>query len=116
MKREYRLSNSKTFNYLYKRGKQAFTRQFILIYSESKYPTLKVGVVASKKVGKAVVRNSVRRHLREAMGSLIPQIKNQYNIVIVAKPSIVELSHQELIAALHKCLLKNGLFKEEQDS
>ena len=62
------------------------------------------------------MRNSVRRHLREAMGTLLPNIENKYNIVIVAKPSIVELSHQELIIALQKCLQKNGLLKDRKDS
>jgi ribonuclease P protein component len=72
-------------------------------------------VVVSRKVGKAVVRNRVRRRLREAMLALLrtrlglvaegaaarrPSWPASFDIVVIARPSAAEASYAELATAL----------------
>lgn len=52
----------------------------------------------SRRVGKAVVRNRVRRRLREAMRSL--PLREGYDVVVTARPESAAASYQELRAEL----------------
>jgi ribonuclease P protein component len=72
-----------------------------------------VGIVVSKKVGKAVIRNRVRRRLREALRALLaqgvsPQAQHQgvasFDLVIIARPEAGEASYKQLSAALRRAL------------
>jgi len=46
-----------------------------------------VGVVTSRRVGNAVVRNRVRRRLREILRECLPRIASGLRVVVVAKPA-----------------------------
>jgi ribonuclease P protein component len=52
----------------------------------------------SKRVGKAVLRNKVRRRLREALRSL--PVREGYDIVVTVRPEAAQASFQELKAEL----------------
>lgn len=95
MQKKYRLSGSRTFNYLYKKGSSVATRHLVLIFAPTKF-SLRVGFVVSKKIGKAVVRNKVRRRLREAFRALIPQIQDNFNYIVVARASISECDYKQI--------------------
>lgn len=111
MQKKYRLRGQKVFNYVLKKGSTARSKAFILIYTPSKYP-LHVGFIVSKKVGNAVIRNRTRRRLRESFRSLIPNIADNYNYVIIAKPGIDILDSATIKETLTETLKKAGLHKE----
>lgn len=58
----------------------------------------KVGVITSRRVGGAVVRNKVRRRLREIIKPCIAQIPAGFLVVIVAKSAAAEVSFEQLKA------------------
>ncbi len=69
---------------------------------------VRVGIVVSKKVGKAVVRNKVRRRLREIVRRMhLPPAE----IMIIARPEAAQASFQELARDLRRALAKSGLVK-----
>jgi len=68
-----------------------------------------VGVVVSKKVGKAVVRNKARRRIKEAFRSMIADVVDKHNIIIVAKSCVATMSYQEIKISLEKLLKKAKL-------
>jgi ribonuclease P protein component len=51
------------------------------------HPT-RVGVVCSRRVGGAVVRNRARRLLKEAWRGLSPRVRDGFDLVVVARPEI----------------------------
>ncbi|MGN0771451.1 MAG: ribonuclease P protein component [Christensenellales bacterium] len=109
MQKKYRLSGRRVFNYLYRKGTSVACGQLVLIYAPSRYP-LKVGVVVSKKVGKAVVRNKIRRRIKEAFRLMIPHVADNYNYVVVARPQIATLSYAQIRNSLIGVLKKAKLY------
>lgn len=69
--------------------------------------------MVSKKVGKAVTRNRVRRRLREALRALLaegvgPQAQHRgkpsFDLVVIARPEAAEADYHQLAAALRRAL------------
>lgn len=70
-----------------------------------------VGIVVSKKVGNAVVRNRVRRRLREALRALLNERTSPVScdLVIVTRPEAAGADYWQLKSALGRALSKSGL-------
>lgn len=77
-----------------------------------------MGIVVSGKVGKAVVRNRVRRRLREGLRELLAGgVKAEachagtasFDMVVIARPSAAEADFRELRTALKRALARAGL-------
>lgn len=79
-----------------------------------------MGIVVNRKVGKAVVRNRVRRRLREAMLSLVrdprwlPKLATfdgvpSFDAMIIARPSAAEASFRELKRSLELAIERGRL-------
>ena len=95
MERRFRLKKEGTFKYVFNKGMRFPAKDFVLITAPSK-EGLKIGFSVSKKCGKAVVRNKIKRRLRVIVTELIPDLSKEYFYVIITKQSITERSFQEL--------------------
>ena len=72
-----------------------------------------MGIVVSGKVGKAVVRNRVRRRLKEALRILLAAgVRGQachagtpsFDLVVIARPSAASASYADLFGSLMRAL------------
>ncbi|MBQ8080298.1 MAG: ribonuclease P protein component [Clostridia bacterium] len=109
MQKQFRIRKNSQFQYVYRRGKNQAARELSVVYLKS--GRLKVGFSVSKKVGKAVTRNLVKRRLRAAFTTLIPQLKPGLYIV-TARPLAAEADYQTLLRSLRYVLRKHNLFQE----
>lgn len=107
MQKEHRLTSHAAFNYVHRRGKSISNRDLVLVYAPTKY-TLRVGVSVSKRIGKAVIRNKVKRRLKEGFRLLIPYIDNRYNYIIIAKVGCGERDYHELMCSMKNLLKRAG--------
>lgn len=109
IKNENRLKKNKHFKFIYKHGSTKSTKLVALTYLKSKYSPYKVGFSVSKKIGKSVVRNKVKRRMREAFCAISSCIDQTYNYIFSAKEGIQNLTFveikQEIIEVLKKCNL-----------
>lgn len=113
IKKVNRLTKRKAFGFMYKNGESKSSNNLILIYTPTKLKDLKVGFSVSKKIGKAHIRNRIKRLLRESFKSLIPNINNKYNYIIVTKPTITDKSFKEIKEELFYILNKCGMIVNE---
>lgn len=110
MQKEYRLRKNGQFQYVYRKGSAAGSREITLLFIRA--PKLQVGFSVSKKVGGAVVRNRVKRRLRAAFSSQLPFLKTGY-YVFAAKPMAAEAGYRVLLGSMRYLLRKKDLYKEE---
>ncbi len=110
MQKQYRLCRNRQFSYVYRRGMRASCKDITLIYARNHYK--RVGFSVSKKVGGAVVRNLVKRRLRECIRPLLPDLKNGFYVVI-AHPSCTQRSFQQLSRCMDAMLRKLSLYGRE---
>lgn len=113
LKKVNRLKKRYQFNYVYKQGSHFFGKTMILYTSSSKTKNIKVGFAVSKKIGHAFKRNLIRRRLREVVYSEIPHLKQNCNIIIVARDSIENFSFADIKDDFKKLVVKADLLNEK---
>lgn len=113
LKKQYRLTKRKSFNYIYRVGKIKSGENIIINYTPTKLNNCKVGFSVSKKIGKAHLRNKIKRQLREAVKNLLPRLNQKHNYIISAKPSIIDKSFNKISEELFQILNKCGMIVNE---
>ena len=108
MQQQYRIRKNGHFRYVYRRGKHASGKMIRLHYVKAR--RTQVGFSVSRQVGGAVVRNRVKRRLRESFRSLIPQLKGGH-YVFTANPQAAHASYQELSHQMRALLERLDAFK-----
>lgn len=109
-----RLKNNRTFNYIYRKGKSVGGAYSVLLYTEARGRLL-IGFSVSKKIGGSVTRNLVKRRLRESVREIIPNLKDGYHVVIVAREAILGAEFLKLKSAIKLQFERAGLLKEKSD-
>jgi ribonuclease P protein component len=70
--------------------------------------TIRFGLSTGRVLGGAVTRNRVRRRLREALRAMAPALQPGWDVLIIARPSIVTADHDAVVGALRRTLAKGG--------
>ncbi len=101
-----RLKKRRDFTRVYQRGKSVAARSLVLCWRKTKEPSYRVGFTVSKKVGNAVVRNRIRRRLKEIV-RLRPELFSVgRDYIIIARTSAASSSYRELEKELERLLGK----------
>ena len=91
MKRANLLSRSRDFDAVYRHGRSVSSRFLVLYWfprGDDGPPRL--GLAVPRKIGGAVVRNRIKRRLREAWRELLPQVEPGRDYVVIARPGLAE--------------------------
>jgi ribonuclease P protein component len=92
VQRRHRLSRSRDFDAVYRHGRSVSTR-FLALYwfpREGDAGEARLGLAVPKGTGGAVVRNRIKRQLREAWRALLPQIPEGQDYVLIVRPGLPE--------------------------
>lgn len=97
MQKRLRLRKKEDFAKVFKHGKAAANHQFVVYVRHSPAAEkFRFGVSASKKIGNAVVRNRMRRRIKEIVRQMEPIVKPRVDIVCIVRKPAVELDHAAL--------------------
>jgi ribonuclease P protein component len=67
------------------------------------------GLSTGRKLGGAVIRNRVRRRLREVLRVMAPSFQPGWDVLIIARPAIVDADHDALVGAVRRTLVRGGV-------
>jgi ribonuclease P protein component len=112
-----RLSRSSDFERVYRQGRSVASRFLVLYYfRQAEGPsegTPRLGLSVSKKLGGAVLRNRVKRLLREAFRACGDDVAPGHDYVLIARPQLVELVESPdkgaVPAAVRDVMLRAGM-------
>lgn len=111
--KKFRLHADNDIKRLVRGGKTFFLPQLTLKYQINDQKALRIGFVVSTKVDKkAVIRNKVKRRMREALRAELDNIKNGNDLLFIAKKSCIDLSLVELKKQIQFALKTTHLYKE----
>ena len=105
MKRLHRLRTPGEFTATRERADKAWPHRLLVLYmAPNDLDYTRVGTTVSGRVGNAVVRNRVRRRLREALQARLPRLKTGHDLLVIARPPSARASWLELCQALDTVL------------
>lgn len=106
MKKPLTLKKNMEFRRVYQRGKSTANRNLVLYYLPNNGTELRMGITVSKKVGKSVVRNLVKRRIRESLRELEPLMPQGYDLVWIARASCRETDYKTIKSAVRHLVKK----------
>ncbi len=112
MQRRNRLSRSRDFDAVYRQGRSVSTR-FLTLYwfvRDEQVGDPRVGFAVPKAIGNAVVRNRMKRQLREIARERMEALPSANDYVLVVRKGLPEASeangHEWLVARVDEVLGK----------
>lgn len=114
MKYTESLNKNYEFRRLYSKGKSAGTRLLVIYTLRNRSGLNRLGLTVGGKVGGAVVRNRVRRKIREIYRLNESKLRRSRDIVIVARADSRDASYQELEKAFFSACSKAELLLAEE--
>ena len=113
MKPAVTLKKNYEFRRLYQRGASAAGGSMVVYCRKNKLGHNRLGLTSSVKLGHAVVRNRARRRMREVYRLHSPELKQGYDIILVARTRTVKVSWQELNDTFVKLCRKLELLEDK---
>ena len=103
-----RLTDSSEFERVYRQGVAYRGKLFSVHAFPNESGTARLGLSVSKKVGNAVVRNGLRRRLREVFKASRADSEGGLDLVVSARPAAAEAGFDGLQEEFARALRKLG--------
>ena len=111
MKKKNILKESKDFNRIINNNRPIKYSDFIIYIERTETNDYKFGFSVGKKIGNAVVRNKIRRQLKEIVSK--KDYQNNFNCIIIVGRGILKRNFQEMYENLHKIFQSLNSYKED---
>lgn len=109
--RHERLTRKVEYMTVFENGRKRVGSAFICYVVRREGQGRKFGFAVSRRVGSAVVRNRVKRLLREFYRTHRLQIDDNAHVVVVARPSAAKLSFEQCFTAMERLLGEGEVYR-----
>lgn len=114
MKASVTVKENYEFRRIYHKGKSAVSPYLVVYCQKNRSGENRLGVTVSKKLGHAVVRNRVRRRIREIYRLNREQMKQGWDVIVVGRGRSVDGSYEKMNEAYLACLRQLHLLQEDE--
>ncbi len=111
-----KFSSPLKLNHIFRRlyATNGFANGYLVLYARrNRMAQNRVGITTGKRLGKAVVRNRVRRRLREVYRLNEEKFQPGWDIVVVARSKTIAADFKSLTAAYLSLACKAGILQEQ---
>ena len=112
MKKKYRITNGIEFQEIINKKKFIANKSFVIYYMERKEVNSRVGISVGKKIGKAHVRNKLKRQVRMMFQDLLKYKLNQ-DMICIIRAGYCQQSFEENKKLLEKLVFKVNIVVDE---
>ena len=110
--KEHRLTRSKDFARVRRFGRSAGSHLVVLYALPRDSPNRRIGFSVSKRVGKATIRNLVKRRLREAVRNNLAAIPAGVDLIFIARPPAAGATYAQIEETVAYLLRKVAAVRE----
>jgi ribonuclease P protein component len=97
-----------SYRRVYEDGRSAGNRHLVLYYLPGG-PGIRLGVSVSRRLGKAHVRNRLKRRVKEAFRLLVPNLAKEGQVVFIVKRGSVASTFWDLLESMRDLMRRMGL-------
>lgn len=105
------IKENKDFRRIYARGKSYVSPVLVTYVLKNRSGDVRIGITTSKKTGNAVKRNRARRIIREAFRTVVPQVRQGYDFIFVARGKTPFVKSTDICRAMTQELKSAGVLK-----
>ena len=106
------LKSNKDFRRVYDKGKSFANKYLVMFYIKNNFEFNRVGFSISKKLGKAVVRNKIKRRIKESYRLNSCKFKKGYDIIFLARINAKSTDFDKIESAVLHLGKLAGLIKK----
>lgn len=114
MRGERFLTKKIQFGLVYDEGRSWAGKELVMKALPNGLDSSRFGLVVSRRLGKAVIRNRVKRRLREIVKQM--PVQPGWDIILIARVPAATTDYVNLVKSVGKLLLRAGLFAGEYES
>ena len=114
--RRHRLIHSREFAEVFAKGSRHAGRLMILGIFKAPDRPCRLGVVTSRRIGGAVIRNRARRRLREVFRLHREALRDVSAVILVARPGCAEAPWGELVEEFRRLARRAGIAKSPESA
>ncbi|WP_078429554.1 ribonuclease P protein component [Alkalihalobacterium alkalinitrilicum] len=114
MKKAFRIKKNEEFSKVFNEGKSVANRQFVLyaLHKEGQNH-FRIGLSVSKRIGNAVMRNRIKRAMREWFHQYEDKLLQDKDYVVIARNPTAEMDFFEMEKSLIHVSKKAGVLLKD---
>ncbi|MEC1178482.1 ribonuclease P protein component [Metasolibacillus meyeri] len=113
MNKRQRIKKNEDFQKVFKKGRSFANRQFVVYcLTKEAQEEFRIGLSVSKKIGKAVTRNQIKRYIRQTFLELKDEVRQDMDYVIIARHQAATLDFHETKKSLQHVLKVAKVLKQ----
>lgn len=95
MKKKDIVQKNSDFNNIIENNKKFYNKYYSIYYKDNNLNTVRFGISVGKKVGNAVIRNKIKRQLKNIIDKNKNLFKNNTDYIIIVRRSILYCNFDE---------------------